>query len=86
MAKKVTIKPKPTKHAPSLTGDEWVARGRTSEPEAPPEQPKEEKIKTTRYTIDIPTMLHAQIKSKCAAKGLKMNEEVTRLLRKHFAD
>ncbi len=69
MAKKVTIKPKPTKPAPSsLTRDEWVARGRASEPDLMPEPPQEEKIKTMRYTIDIPTTLHAQIKSKCAAK------------------
>jgi hypothetical protein len=84
MAKKVPIHSKPTRAAaPSLTGDEWVAGGRTPEP-AQVKPPKEEKIKTTRYTIDIPTTLHAQIKSKCAGKGLKMNEEVVRLLRKEF--
>jgi hypothetical protein len=92
MAKKVTIQPKPTKTAaPSLTGDEWVARGRTPTEAAQGEPSKDaptkiEKIKTTRYTIDIPTTLHQQIKSKCAAKGLKMNEEVIRLLRKAFGD
>jgi hypothetical protein len=87
MGKKVTIKPKPVKAvAPSLTGDEWVARGRTPEAETALEPAREEKIKTTRYTIDIPTTLHAQIKSKCAARGLKMNEEVLRLLRKQFGD
>ena len=81
MAKKVTIKAKPSARK-AVTADEWVAGGG-----APAEgAPKPEKVQTTRYTIDIPTELHAQIKIKCALKGVKMNEELIRLLKKHFAN
>ena len=87
MAKKVTIKAKPTKR-PAVTADEWVAGGRPAEsaPETSAPAPKPDKPPTTRYTIDIPTTLHAQIKIKCAQKGVRMNEEITRLLEKHFGD
>lgn len=88
MPKRVTIKAKPTTKQPARSADEWVARGAASPSSsaAEPEQPKPEKVPTTRYTIDIPTALHAQIKSKCAARGKKMNEEVVRLLEKEFSD
>jgi hypothetical protein len=87
MTKKVTIKAKPTTKSPARSADEWVSAGAAS-PAAPaasePAQPEREP--TTRYTIDIPTALHAKIKIKCALKGVKMNEEITRLLKKHFGD
>ena len=88
MPKKVTIKAKPTTKSPARSADEWVSAGAASP--APPastsEPAKTEKEPTTRYTIDIPTALHAKIKIKCALKGVKMNEEITRLLEKHFGD
>jgi hypothetical protein len=87
MAKKVTIKAKPTK-APARSVDDWVAGGNSpaSVPAPAVEEAKPEKPATTRYTIDIPTALHAKIKYKCALKGAKMNEEITKLLQRHFGD
>lgn len=88
MPKKVTIKAKPTTKQPVRSADDWVSQGASSSAGATPEAvpPKVEREPTTRYTIDIPTALHAKIKIKCALKGVKMNEEITRLLKKHFDD
>ncbi len=72
MAKKVTIKSKPTPR-PAATPDEWVATG------------EKEPVELTRFTIDIPKTLHSQIKSKCALKGVKMRDEIMALLEKHFS-
>ena len=82
MAKKVTIKAKPTKQR-ALNADEWVSGG--GAPTAAVEAPKKEAIETTRYTIDIPTDLHARIKSQCALKRVRMRDEIIRLLEKHFS-
>lgn len=85
--KKTSIPRKPTAaKAPARSADDWVTGGHAPEPEPAPPSPKVEKVSTTRYTIDIPTELHAQIKIKCALKGVKMNEEITKLLKKHFGD
>jgi hypothetical protein len=81
MAKKVSIKTKPATRT-ALTPDEWVSGSRAP---APAEAPKEEKVVTTRYTIDIPTTLHARIKSQCALNHVKMRDEILALLEKHFA-
>lgn len=89
MGKKVTIGAKPTKRpAPPVTPDEWVARGSSLAPsaESPERARKPDREPTTRYTIDIPTRLHAQIKIKCAQQGVKMNEEIIRLFEKHFSE
>jgi len=86
--KKTSIPRKPTAaKAPARSADDWVTRGSapSPEPKPPAEAPKPEKPPTTRYTIDIPTTLHAQIKIKCAQKGMKMNEEIIKLLEKHFS-
>lgn len=86
MPKKVTIKAKPTTRQPARSADEWVSAGAAAPaPHAPESAPaKAEKEPTTRYTIDIPTALHKKMKSKCAAEGWKMNEEVIKLLRAKF--
>jgi transcriptional regulator len=80
MGKKVNFKPKPTKRK-AETADEWVTGGATVtkiEPE------KQVKVKTTRYTIDIPVELHAQIKIKCFQQNVKMKDEILKLLQKRF--
>jgi hypothetical protein len=76
MTKKVSFGAKPrTKKA--LTPDEWVSEGA--------ENGAKEKMETTRFTIDIPTELHARIKSQCALRKVKMREEIQALLEKHFS-
>lgn len=86
--KKTSIPRKPTTAAaPARSADDWVTGGRKPDADpSPAVEPKPEKVKTTRYTIDIPTELHAQIKIKCAKKGVKMNEEIINLLNRHFGD
>lgn len=37
-----------------------------------------------RLTIDVSATLHAQIKSQCAIKGVKMADELRALLEQHF--
>jgi hypothetical protein len=76
MTKKVTFGAKPRTRK-AATPDEWVAGARTESVEA-------ERVETTRFTIDIPTDLHARIKSQCALRKVKMREEIQALLEKHF--
>jgi hypothetical protein len=76
MAKKVSFGAKPRSRKPT-TPDEWVAGTRA-------EDGQKEKVETTRFTIDIPTELHARIKSQCALRKVKMRDEIQALLEKHF--
>lgn len=76
MTKKVSFGAKPRDRKPA-TPDEWVA-GKGAE------NGQKEKVETTRFTIDIPTDLHARIKSQCALRKVKMRDEIQALLEKHF--
>jgi hypothetical protein len=80
MTKKASFPAKPT----AKTQDEWV-QGTTAQPanakragDTPAEAMK-------RFTIDVPTSLHARIKIACAQRGTKMADEIRILLEKHFA-
>lgn len=73
MSKKIKFGANPRAKNKSIDPDEWVKKGTTSE-----------KKETTRFTIDIPTELHAKIKSHCALKKMKMKDEIQTLLEKHF--
>lgn len=77
MSKKVTFGTKPTSRK-AATADDWVAKGAATRKDV-------EQIETTRFTIDIPTDLHARIKSQCALKKVKMRDEIQALLEKHFS-
>ncbi len=76
MAKKVAFGAKPRGERPT-TPDQWVS-GSAAQREV------KEAVETTRFTIDIPTELHARIKSQCALRKVKMREEIQALLEKHF--
>jgi hypothetical protein len=76
MTKKVSFGAKPRSRK-ATTPDEWVAGKGTERDEG-------EKVETTRFTIDIPTDLHARIKSQCALRKVKMRDEIQALLEKHF--
>lgn len=75
MSKKITFGTNPRKKEKSIDADNWVKKGTTAG-----------KQETTRFTIDIPTELHAKIKSFCALKKVKMKEEIQVLLEKHFKE
>jgi hypothetical protein len=76
MTKKVAFGAKPQGRKPA-TPDEWVAgKGK--------EGNEKGSVETTRFTIDIPTALHARIKSQCALRRVKMRDEIQALLEKHF--
>ena len=95
MAKKVSFsKPARTKQA-NLDVDNWIATGGKEETTVS-SSPKIRKAKkeettqdaaevTTRFTIDIPTNLHARIKAQCALRRVKMKDEIQTLLETHFA-
>ena len=80
MSKKVTFGASP-RAAKTVTPDDWVKQGAINEVESKAAPSQE----TTRFTIDIPSDLHAQIKSYCALKKVKMREEIIGLLEKHFS-
>jgi len=79
-AKKASFPAKPT----AKTQDQWVQGAAASAPAkkgqgtAPTEAMK-------RFTIDVPTSLHARIKVACAKRGTKMADEIRILLEKHFS-
>jgi hypothetical protein len=71
MGKKVAFsKPKQDPPVP-LNADAWVNGGQSDGP-------------MKRLTIDVPVTLHNRVKSQCAARGLKMADEIRALLEKHF--
>ena len=73
MSKKVSFGTKPApKSAPETTADNWVENRATEA--------------TKRLTIDIPASLHSRIKAACALQGVKMNEEIRKLLEQHFSE
>ncbi len=76
MTKKVSFGAKPRGQR-AATADDWVAGKGAGKDEG-------EKVETTRFTIDIPTDLHARIKSQCALRKVKMRDEIQALLEKHF--
>lgn len=71
--KKVEIRTKPTTGVPQNV-DSWVGER---------VMPKEPTI-TKRLTIDVPVDLHSRIKSECALKGVKMVDEINRMLEREF--
>ena len=75
MTKKVTFSTKPKQASQTQAADKWVNTGETVPAEREP---------TTRFTIDIPTDLHARIKAQCALRKVKMREEIQALLEQHF--
>jgi hypothetical protein len=39
-----------------------------------------------RFTIDVPLTLHTRIKTECARRGLKMADELRKLLEREFPE
>ena len=81
--KRVAIGGKPAATAQPQPADEWV-KNRQAEPEAGTGEAKGEPMK--RLTIDVPESLHTRIKTQCAARRVKMADEIRELLEKHFAE
>jgi hypothetical protein len=75
MTKKVTIGSKPTQPAREATAEAWVQQ-------RPPAA--EEPMK--RFTIDVPDTLHRRIKAQCALRGVKMADEIRRILAEQFPE
>lgn len=76
MSKKIAFGGKPS--AKPMNADQWVESRKIEEPPTPPAG------KMKRLTFDISDVLHRRIKSQCAAKGVKMVDELRDLLEKHF--
>jgi hypothetical protein len=81
MAKKVSFGTKQQTSKGQPSADAWV-EGRGGTVSGNNSKDKEE---ITRFTIDIPTDLHARIKSQCALRKVKMRDEIQALLEKHFS-
>ena len=75
MTKKVTIGSKPTQPAREASAEAWVQQRPTG---------TEEPMK--RFTIDVPDALHRRIKSQCALRGVKMADEIRRILAEQFPE
>jgi hypothetical protein len=85
MTKKVAFGKNPRERRPTVTPDDWVALG-SNVPDFDEPVARPERLPTTRFTIDIPTDLHARIKAFCALKRVKMRDEILVLLEEHFKD
>jgi predicted DNA binding CopG/RHH family protein len=69
MAKKVAFsKPKQPNPSPA-NADAWVNEANGT---------------MKRLTIDVPATLHTRVKMQCAARGLKMADEIRSLLEERF--
>lgn len=80
MSKKVNFVPKPTAKTP----DQWV-QGAVEAVQPKKGQGSAQADSMKRFTIDVPTSLHARIKVACAQRGTKMADEIRTLLERHFA-
>lgn len=80
MTKKVSFGAKPQGTGKTLDADTWVS-GTTQG-----ELPKAEAEPMKRLTIDVPASLHRRIKVQCAAREVKIADEVRKLLDKHFPE
>jgi hypothetical protein len=76
MAKKVTFGAKPMEKSAAV--EQWVESRDETPVEAVVEPMK-------RLTIDLPATLHARVKAGCAMRGVKMADEIRRLLEAHFS-
>lgn len=76
MAKKVSFGAKPIERSAAV--EQWV-ESRDAVAEVPVEPMK-------RLTIDLPASLHKRVKAGCAMRGVKMADEIRRLLESHFPD
>lgn len=86
MAKKVILGPKPQLNR-AASAEEWVSGNAlplASSAPVPAQAPGSDSASMKRLTIDVPEALHAQIKSRCALKGVKMADEIRALLETHF--
>jgi hypothetical protein len=70
MSKQVSFRSKPTKTVVTPNPDTWV------------ESHKVEGNK--RLTVDLPVSLHTRIKTTCAARGVKMVDEIRAMLEERF--
>lgn len=77
MRKKVSIGAKPNAPAPAAA-DDWVSSRQAPAEEKPAAEPMK------RLTIDVPESLHRKIKMGCAARGVKMADEIRELLEEKF--
>jgi hypothetical protein len=77
MAKKVTFGAKPVEKSAAV--EQWVESSNEKPVEVVAEPMK-------RLTIDLPATLHARVKAGCAMRGVKMADEIRRLLEAHFTD
>jgi hypothetical protein len=80
MAKKISFGAKPVER--SAIAEQWVAGKEPTAEAAKPEMGEPMK----RLTIDLPASLHKRVKSGCAQRGVKMADEIRRLLEAHFAE
>ncbi len=85
MTKKIAFGTNPRERRPAATADDWVALGGKA-PEPVEATARQDREPTTRFTIDIPSDLHARIKAFCALKRVKMRDEILVLLEEHFKD
>jgi hypothetical protein len=75
MSKKVAISAKPAPAVRESSAEAWVKQRQVA---------AEEPMK--RFTIDVPERLHRRIKAHCALQGVKMADEIRRLLDEHFPE
>jgi hypothetical protein len=74
MAKKVSFAAKPVDRSAAV--EQWV-ESRESVTEVAGEPMK-------RLTVDLPESLHKRVKAGCAMRGVKMADEIRRLLEANF--
>ena len=84
MGKKVSFAAKPKKAAAvPKAADNWVSSG---DPREKDEPKPVDKVAMKRFTVDIPVDLHIRMKVSCTKRGLKMADEMRRLIENEFPE
>jgi len=85
MGKKISFaKPKKARQVPDAP-DSWVSSGDPREQKESKPEPAAQ-VPMKRLTIDVPMDLHQRVKIGCAKRGLKMADEIRKLLEKEFPE
>lgn len=81
MSKKVAIGARPSGQAATPeNADSWVQSRSDGAATEVTKQPLK------RLTVDIPAELHARLKAQCAMRGVKITDEIRKLLEERFKD
>jgi hypothetical protein len=76
-----SVRPRSNKQALPATADEWVQDANEAE-----KPTKQEEGPQKRLTLNVPTEMHTEFKSKCVLRGMTIQDRVCALIARDLAE